>query len=170
MGPLGIECVNGVSVKLREQMHWYMHQRINKDFEERRYCTIDSQESRIARSTSGVSGHAGVFSGVARRDGIDRQQADAFVGDDRYIGKVMGDWLAIERPLDLYRMVSLQDGARRGHRLSPIRRFLTDHEGRNVRSNYSTIQMMNSRDQRLSTRRAKIARRLRPEKNLKDRD
>jgi len=139
--------VNGVSVKLREQMHSYMHQRINKDFEERRYCTIDGQESGIARSTSGVSSHASVFSGVARRDSVDRQQADTFVGDDRYIGKVMGDWLAIERPLDLYRMVPLQDSARRGHRLSPIRRFLTDHERRNVRSNYSTIQVMIRRHQ-----------------------
>lgn len=74
---------------------------------------------------------------MARRDGVDREQADAFVGDDRYVGKIVGDGLTVERPLDLYRMIPLQDGARRGHRFSPIRRFLTDREGRDVRSNYS---------------------------------
>lgn len=100
-------------------------------------CTIDGQGSGITRPTGGVTGYASVFPGVASRNGVDREQADAFAGDDRYIGKVMGDRLAVERPFDLYRMISLQDGARCGDRLSPIRRFLANRERSYLRSNYS---------------------------------
>lgn len=72
---------------------------------------------------------------MARRNSVDREQADAFAGDDRYIGKIMRDRLAIERPLDLYRLISFQNGTRRSDCLSPIRRFFTDRERRYLRSN-----------------------------------
>lgn len=44
---------------------------------------------------------------MAGRNGVDREQADALAGNDRYVGKIVGDRLAIERPLDLYRLIAL---------------------------------------------------------------
>lgn len=72
---------------------------------------------------------------MASRNGVDREQADAFAGDDRNIGKIVRDRLTVERPLDLYRLISLQNGTRCGDCLSPIRRFLTEYERRYLRSN-----------------------------------
>lgn len=76
---------------------------------------------------------------MAGRNGVNREKADAFAGDDRNVGKIMGDRFAIERPLDLYWMIPFQDGARRGDCVSPIRRFFTNHKWRDLRTDYKSI-------------------------------
>lgn len=100
------------------------------------HCTVHGQSRGETRPTGGVAGHAGVLAGVTRRHRVDRQQADAPAGGDRYIGIIVGDWFAVEGPFDLNRRVTLQHGAGCGDRVPPVCRFLTDHERSYLGSNY----------------------------------
>lgn len=94
----------------------------------RNLCTVDGQSRGKTRPTGGVARHAGVFPGVTRRHSVYSEQADTSAGRDRYIGIIVGDRLAVQGPLDLYRRIALQHGAGCGDRVPPVSRSLTDHE------------------------------------------
>lgn len=91
-------------------------------------CTVDGQSRGKTRPTGGVARHAGVFPGVTGRHSVYSEQADTPAGRDRYIGIIVGDRLAVQGPLDLYRRIALQHGAGCGDRVPPVSRSLTDHE------------------------------------------
>lgn len=91
-------------------------------------CTVDGQSRGKTRATGGVARHAGVLPGVTGRHSVNSEQADTPAGRDRYIGIIVGDRLAVQGPLDLYRRIALQHGAGCGDRVPPVSRSLADHE------------------------------------------
>lgn len=92
------------------------------------YCTVDGQSRGKTRPTGGVARRTGVFPGVTGRHSVYSEQTDTPAGRDRYIGIIVGDRLAVQGPLDLNRRIALQHGAGCGDRVSPVSRFLADHE------------------------------------------
>lgn len=100
----------------------------NRACEETRHCTVYGQHRCETRSAGRIASHTGVFPGVTRRHRVDRQQADAPAGHDRYIGIIARNRLAVQCPFDLNRRVALQHGAGSGDRVSPVRWFLADRE------------------------------------------
>lgn len=74
---------------------------------------------------------------MPRRHGIDRQQTHALAGTDYgYVGMTSRNRLAVVRPLDLDRVITLEHRARHGDGVAPIGRLVADHERHNFRGNY----------------------------------
>lgn len=79
---------------------------------------------------------ASILAGVSSRDSIDRQDAETFALRDRELICTLGGYrLAVERPGNVHREVTLENGAGRRDRLARIYRLVAEREREDLRSN-----------------------------------
>lgn len=76
-----------------------------------------------------VRRRARVLARVSRGHGLDAEDAILPRGrQDINVRTIWPDWLAVQRPRDLDRQVTLEDGAHHGYRVAPVCWFLGDSE------------------------------------------
>lgn len=98
--------------------------------------TIHCQHGRVAGGPGFVRRGASVLAGVSGRDSIDRQDAETLALRDRELICILGGYrLAVERPGNVHREVSLENGTGGGDRLARVHRFVAEREREDLRSN-----------------------------------